>query len=151
MAQRVNYPNQKEKVKMNLVKLDGNDLSVWGTCSETNTLLHSEEFPALCLWSDDAGNVAVVTLKKRIAIVQSIDLEWVDQDETNSWMTDSFAGPILQDIHDTFILTHYNRVCLQCWITNAETITNEGDAVGQTYSIRIVEPDQCKTIFHDGD
>jgi len=140
---------------MNVVKLEDPTLDIWGQIYDEQFVhLGESEFPAVALWTDDQGYTAIVTQSKQLAIVQSIDLEWVpqlvdlppyDQAERESKTT------ILRDLHDTFILTHYNPVCLRCWVLTAETITNEGDELGNAYSIRLVEPEHCTAICHEDD
>ncbi len=165
----------------NLVKLSndslGNQSSIWGQIFDEDVRLDCTSFPALCLWSDDSGHCAIVTLQSQLVIVQSIDLEWMKEPEINQWIERSkntqfdplttmgnrlapqllknpkYLRPdqLIADIHDSFIKTHHNPVCLQCWQSTCETIGNEGDKVGEAYSVRLVEPHRCGTFFHEGD
>ena len=91
-----------------------------------------EEFPATQLWSNDDGLALIETVTGQYCAVQTIDLEYLPH-------------------NDAWIDKYYNPVCLGCWYYTCQTILKEGDTIGEAYSVRVVEDEQCEAAFHEED
>ena len=91
-----------------------------------------EAFPATQVWSDDTGLALIQTQAGDLYMVQTIDLEYLEQ-------------------NDTWIDKHYNPVCLSCWYWTCQTILTEGDRQGDAYSVRLVAEEECEAVFHEND
>lgn len=97
---------------------------------QMDSSLGIEQFPATAWWWNDYGMVLIEAQDGNLYIVQSIDLEFLPQ-------------------NDAWIDKHFNPVCLGCWYYTCQTILREGDTVGDAYSVRVVADDQCEAPFHE--
>lgn len=95
-------------------------------------LLGIDVFPATQLWSDDTGLALIKTKGGDPYMVQTIDLEYLEQ-------------------NDAWIDTYYNPLCFSCWYWTCQTILTEGDTLGESYSVRLVPEEECEAAFHESD